>query len=173
MPMHSKARASRSTAALVGLSPPVSYMARSWSNSLASWGIWSITGSYLRRCGATDTEASFLVAGGYSGGWVGQRVELDAMSSEQFIGWIEGKLQEHGVAKVRPEGNALKAAYERAVRLQAFEAKVEEASKGFWDANLDPYPDDLGARIDARLRRWPAMAWDEALWQEVEGGQGR
>lgn len=66
----------------------------------------------------------------------------------------------------------LKGAYERAVRLQAFGAKVKEASKGFWDDDLGPCPDDLGARIDARLQRCPAMAWDEALWQEVEDGDG-
>ena len=94
---------------------------------------------YLRNCGATDAEAQFLVDGCRHRSWTGRRVELNAMSSGQFIGWLGGKLQDRGVVKVRPEGTVLKAAYGRAARLQSY----------------------------------PAMAWDEALWQEVEADRRR
>lgn len=124
---------------------------------------------YLRECGATEAEADVLVTpGDYWRGWSGERVELNAMTSPQFIAWLEGKLAEHEVKKVRPEGDVLQAAYERAVRLQAFERKIEGAKKEFWKGDLGPCPEGLGARIDTRLKCDPALPWEVALWEEID-----
>ena len=48
-------------------------------------------GHYLRACGATPEEIDMLVHSGRFGGWYGQRVEINAMTSEQLIEWLEAK----------------------------------------------------------------------------------
>ena len=48
----------------------------------------------LRQNGATPEEIEFLLE---------QRVELNAFASDELVAWIEGKLAEHGVAKVVPD----------------------------------------------------------------------
>ena len=53
----------------------------------------------LRINGATEAEIEFLLEGPEG---VGRRVELNAMTSDQFIAFVERKLEEHGVAKVVP-----------------------------------------------------------------------
>ena len=124
---------------------------------------------YLRGCGATKAEAAFLVSRGvaWRERWSGERVELNAMTSPQFIAWLTRKMKKHGVRKVRPEGDALQAAYQRAVRLQAYERKIQRAKKDIEKEAVAVCPDDFGARIDARLQRNPAMSWDVALWEEA------
>jgi hypothetical protein len=44
----------------------------------------------LAESGATDAEIAFLLT---------KRVELNAFASDKLVAWIEGKLEEHGVAK--------------------------------------------------------------------------
>jgi len=55
-------------------------------------------GSLIER-GATAEEAAFLAGSGRRG----QRIELNAMDSQQLIDWLERKFREHGVTKVVPE----------------------------------------------------------------------
>ena len=52
----------------------------------------------LRRCGATDEECTFLVHGLVDrywpkSGWQGERIELNAMTSRQFLTWLEEGVQ--------------------------------------------------------------------------------
>src|SRR5262249_25563807 len=47
-----------------------------------------------------------------------REVELKAMTSPQFVGFIERKFAEHGVGKVVPTGEALATAFRRAVRIR-------------------------------------------------------
>jgi hypothetical protein len=63
------------------------------------------TADTLRRHGATDQEVDFLIAG--------QRVELNALSSDQLVAMIERKLIAHGVGKVIPDRATLAQAYRR------------------------------------------------------------
>ena len=51
----------------------------------------------LRIDGATEAEIEFLLSGE---GNTGQRVELNAMTSDQFVAFVERKLAEHRAAKV-------------------------------------------------------------------------
>ena len=62
----------------------------------------------LRECGATEDECDYLVGG--------ERIELNAMDSGQFIEWLEQCLDEAGVEKVIPEADVLETAYRRAVK---------------------------------------------------------
>src|SRR5207244_3309045 len=69
----------------------------------------------LLRRGASRREADFLVHRRTSStSWVGERVELNAMTSQQFIEFLERKLGAHGVAKVIPDAAMLADAYRRA-----------------------------------------------------------
>src|SRR5262249_13189924 len=66
----------------------------------------------LGECGATQAEADFLGrdGGGWQRGWSGERVELNAMPSEQLVSWLEDKLRGAGVQKMVPDVDALEAA---------------------------------------------------------------
>src|SRR5262249_22056207 len=59
----------------------------------------------LRRCGASDEECDFLVHARrfpYEK-WTGERVELNAMTSPQFVQWLEDGLRAAGAGKVVPD----------------------------------------------------------------------
>jgi hypothetical protein len=47
------------------------------------------------------------------GRWEGERVELNAMTADQFIDWLERKLDEQGIGKVVPDPETLATAYRR------------------------------------------------------------
>jgi len=126
----------------------------------------------LRYNGATDEEIATLV--NHAGGWgySGERVELNAMMADEFVEWIERKLQAAGVTKLIPEDDVLASAYRRAQFLQALEEQAEklraDLTEQTWTA-----PDDLAARVNAHLAEHPEMSWDDAVWalvaEESEG----
>jgi hypothetical protein len=122
----------------------------------------------LRKCGATEAECAFLVRGA-GPPWSGARVELNAMTSDQFIGWLERKLAEAGVEKMIPDQATLEAAYRRAhlrARVQeAIDAAVREAR----DAEID-VPTNLEQRLRERLPG-TASSWDNALWKLAEAAE--
>ena len=93
----------------------------------------------LARNGATEAEIRSLLTGDDH---TGQRVELNAMTSRQFVEFIEDKLDEHGVAKVLPDAAALADAYRLFVRGTA--AAIAVAERTAVDV-----PADLDARVSA------------------------
>ncbi len=114
----------------------------------------------LRRSGATSEEMEFLLNG--------ERVELNAMDSQQFVDWLEQKFREHGVTKVVPDVATLEAAYKRAVLVgQANKALARVQKK--WSKNGNSsikVPGDLPERIRARIDG-TNRSWDEAI-KEIE-----
>jgi hypothetical protein len=56
----------------------------------------------LRENGATEAEITFMF-GDFDALRSTRRVELNAMTSPQFIAFVERKLRENGVAKIVPE----------------------------------------------------------------------
>jgi hypothetical protein len=119
---------------------------------------------YLRRCGATDEECHFLARGDWHV-WEGERVELNAMTSEDLIAYLERKLQEHGVGKVVPAPEVLAQAYRRARYLQRVEQEMEKVRALLVDqAGGDP-SDGLQERVKALLAEGAADNWDQAVWQ--------
>jgi DNA topoisomerase VI subunit B len=117
----------------------------------------------LRECGATKDECNFLVTGRSGGGWVGQRVELNAMSSAQHIRALEGKLAGAGVTKVVPDKETLAKAFRRATRLVRVEAAIAEAVRELPDLGILT-PKRLEAVVRAKIKDTPE-SWDEAVWQ--------
>ena len=124
----------------------------------------------LRSCGADEAECAFLVQGQHDRDhWYGDRIELNAMDSQQFLDWLERKLQDAGVEKVVPEEDALAVAYrhlQRVARLQqALDAVMAE------EGNVAAVPEALVAKIRERITGTD-MAWDAALWEIVREQDG-
>jgi Protein of unknown function C-terminus (DUF2399) len=110
---------------------------------------------------ATDEEFDFLVEKEVAGKlWRGQRVELNAMTSDQFIAWLEDKLTKAGVTKVVPDQKTLGAAWQRAQLL----ARIAEAAAEFQqNPDYKPAPKSLERKVRAMLKTEPELSWDAAL----------
>jgi hypothetical protein len=116
----------------------------------------------LRENGATDEEIDFLIH---------QRVELNAFASDEFIEWIEGKLQQHGIAKVVPDRETLAGAYRRMRRQAVVQKRIDELLADIADEEqTEPLliPDNLMGQIEERLSDDPALRWDAVLRAIVE-----
>jgi DNA topoisomerase VI subunit B len=119
----------------------------------------------LRECGATEEECDFL-ARPAGHGWAGERVELNAMTSPQFIAFLEDKLARAGVAKVVPDGDALTKAYGRAWRGAVAQDAIDRAMEEAEAVEAPEVPPDLAGRIAARIKG-TARRWDDALWEII------
>ena len=141
----------------------------------------------LLKSGATAAEVGFLVdespkAAGYDDDddddddakkddddakkprFTGKRVELNAMDSATFIDWLEGKLKEHGVAKLIPDKDDLNAAWKRAWRLAELNKLIKEAEKNLPEPPAPP--SNLLQQVADRLEEFQTLAWDEVLLEE-------
>jgi hypothetical protein len=111
--------------------------------------------------GVTRDEIDFLVEVRVDyKQWRGRRVELNAMTSAQFISWLEGKLDEHGVTKVIPDKKTLKDAWCRARVLAKVMAAVVKIKT---EPDTERMPADLAKRLRKLLDDEPALSWDQAL----------
>jgi len=124
----------------------------------------------LAESGATEDEQRYLVHRrtahyGERGPWLGERVELNAMTSDQFIAWLERKLAEHQVRKLVPDAPTLAIAYRRAVRIAHIQKAIDAALDALPTDEIR-LPPDLGDVIERRIAG-TAMAWDQALFELV------
>lgn len=122
-------------------------------------------GAAIREAGATDAEIAFLVSGRQSGQWVGRRVELNALTSEQLVTLIEQKLGDHGVAKVVPDEAVLRDLYiqeQRRTRLRERLDDVIHAAVASVNAETVDVPTDLAYRVTAMLSG-SADPWESAI----------
>jgi hypothetical protein len=128
----------------------------------------------LDRCGATADEQAFLVGmqqHNPSTGqayWTGQRVELNAMTSDQFVAWLERRLTEHGVTKVIPTPDTLAKTYRLAMRTRAINTQLAQLQETMSGQLID-LPDDLVTRVSAALQESPKLSWEAAIWNVVQG----
>jgi DNA topoisomerase VI subunit B len=121
----------------------------------------------LAESRATDAEQRFLVSGGRPGAWTGRRVELNAMTSDQLVAWLERKLDQHGVTKVVPDRGVLDEAYRHAVRLARLSARMQSLVDEIRDETID-VPADLAARVTSTIEGTP-VAWDAAIREIAQG----
>jgi DNA topoisomerase VI subunit B len=126
----------------------------------------------LRECGASDAECDFLVEDVESDpwddepvAWRGQRIELNAMTSRQFLDWLEAKLQAVGVEKVVPDQETLAVAYRHLTRVAALQDTIDAALAE--EAPEVEVPTDLEEQIRTRITETDTASWDEALWDVV------
>ncbi|MDN5870460.1 MAG: DUF2399 domain-containing protein [Nitrococcus sp.] len=118
-------------------------------------------------CGVTKEEVKFLVSGGYPGRWSGRRVEINAMTSEQLITWLEEKFDEHGISKMIPDEDTLTAAYQRAAFAHRMAVEIDRLREEMTDDAAAP--EGLTARVETMLADDPSMSWDMAVWRVAEG----
>jgi hypothetical protein len=140
----------------------------------------------LRINGATDAEIAFLTtepddddddddAPFYDEGdrrkkkkFIGRRVELNAMNSDQFVEFVERKLQAHKAGKVIPEADILREAFRAFKRGAQARAVLEAEVENLNNATFEP-PADLAKRVRAYLDKNPTSPWDAAVSAIVEG----
>jgi hypothetical protein len=119
----------------------------------------------LRANGASDAEISFMFAD-FDRLRSTRRVELNAMTSPQFISFLERKLKEVGVAKIVPDQDLLAAAYASIVRGRFLAEALDDALDDL-DENVNAEdfkaPKNLQQPVRARLKQQPTLRWDEAL----------
>lgn len=113
----------------------------------------------LRKNGASQAEINFMFAD-FDRLRSTRRVELNAMTSSQFIAFVERKLAEAGVAKIVPEPDILEKLYvglERGRRLQTVLNGIKFNDK---DVRV---PKDLRKSVAKMLKKKPTLRWDAAL----------
>jgi hypothetical protein len=117
----------------------------------------------LRINGATPDEIDFSLGRGGTG----QRVELNAMTSDQFVQFVVDKLTAHGAEKVVPDDETLAKTYEAFVRGARAKARFAEEIARSRDEEVAPLS-NLEARVRGWLEAHPTATWDEAVRAVVE-----
>lgn len=117
----------------------------------------------LERCGAKEEECRFLVQS-EDAPYEGQRVELNAMASRQFINFLEQKLAQHEVKKVVPDkevlAKAYRLAYRKAAAQKAIDGVMETVAK-----QVVEVPENLSRSVANRLGKESTVSWDDAIAQ--------
>jgi DNA topoisomerase VI subunit B len=126
----------------------------------------------LRAAGATEEECRFLVNERGSGGWSGQRVELNAYTSPRFIEFIEHKFNQLGVAKVVPSGAALESAYRCAHAMAQIQDAIDEATAEAANGRTPVMPRGLRSKL-AKAIKDTDKSWDEALSEIVRAKRAK
>jgi hypothetical protein len=109
----------------------------------------------LRENGATPEEIDFLLH---------ERVELNAMTSDQLVAFIERKLEENGIGKLIPDQDKLEEAYRLFERGRRIEEAVKEVLTEFEQDEEDiEVPANLAQRVKKILKQNPGLRWDEAV----------
>ena len=120
----------------------------------------------LRENGATEKEIKFLLH---------ERVELNAFTSEDFVQWLEEKLDDQGVEKVIPDDALLNKVYGRIKTLELWRKFFEEHRKDV-EAKIKKLkvPKNLRKRVVQHLDKYDDVPWDIALTElELEEPKAR
>ena len=124
----------------------------------------------LRANGATEAEIEFMFRD-FDTTRSTRRVELNAMTSPQFIGFLEQKLKEHGVAKVVPDEDELAESYRFFARNRKIEKIVQRELKSHKsDEEAIAVPDNCVEQVRKVLSERPELRWDSAVY-ELAGGK--
>jgi hypothetical protein len=112
--------------------------------------------------GATTDEMDFLVQRQVSEKlYRGRRVELNELTNQQFITFVERKLSEAGVRKVVPEEDRLREAFAWQWRQEKIRRAIEEAKRQA-EEQVDklpvPYPKNMVETVRKEIEGTP-MSW--------------
>ena len=116
----------------------------------------------LQENGATIEEIDFLLD---------RRVELNAMTSDQMVDFVERKLKHHGVEKVVPDDNDLATAYALFARSHQAEQIVKDELKKLNGIAVE-VPPDLAQRVRRHLVQHPEVRWDAAVQAILAADRG-
>jgi hypothetical protein len=115
----------------------------------------NISNDRLFDAGATAEEIKFLKTG---------RVELNAMPSDQFVEFLENKLEEHGIAKVIPNAETLGKTYQIFTKGEKLKAAFKEAEKAIGaEEDAGAIPVDIVKRVRDILNEHPEIPWHVAV----------
>jgi DNA topoisomerase VI subunit B len=126
----------------------------------------------LREMDVPEDGVRFLCSG-YDGDkrcYVGKRVELNHLTNDRFIQWLEGKFKQHGVCKVVPPEEHLKKVYEEGFRRTHVKTKVERSvtqAQGQADKLEVEVPEDLVKTVGDAIKD-TTTPWHEELSYKVE-----
>jgi hypothetical protein len=90
-----------------------------------------------------------------------ERVELNALTSDELVEMIERKLNAYGLKKVIPNDDVLAEAYQAFHESQQLRAAFEELKEDF-EATEVEVPKNLKKKIRAVFAEHPGLRWDEA-----------
>ena len=111
-----------------------------------------------RSNGATEEEIEFLRD---------RRVELNAFASDEFVSFIERKLDKNGIKKLVPGRDVLAKAYRLFFESSRVEEIVEaEIAKASHDSVA--VPKNLEKQVRRMLAKHPEMRWDNAVREAAE-----
>lgn len=113
----------------------------------------------LQRHGATAEEIEFLMD---------QRVELNALPSDELVALIEEKLDEHGVTKLIPSESVLVDAYRRMKTQVRVQAEIDKLIKSLHTDDSLAVPDNLDEQVRDLLEDDPELSWDRALIRIIQ-----
>jgi hypothetical protein len=122
----------------------------------------------LRTNGASEEEIAFMFQD-FDRLRSTRRVELNAMTSPQFVAFVERKLRENGVAKIVPDQELLAKVYAGIERGRRLEEAVEELDK--IDMKDFKPPEDLERRVRKVLKKKPHIRWDAAVEAIVDAAR--
>ena len=98
----------------------------------------------------------------------GSRVELNAMTSRQFIDFLELKFDEHEVEKVIPDNAVMirhaRRVIEEILAEKALEERKESIAKKAAETEL---PQDLQQLVEREIEDDPSLPWDIAVAKVV------
>jgi hypothetical protein len=94
-----------------------------------------------------------------------QRVELNAMTSRQLVDFVEDKLKQHGIQKVIPNAKTLANTYQMFAASDRLSEAFDELKEKLGDDSEAPIkaPEDLEAKIKAKLKENPDITWHRAV----------
>jgi hypothetical protein len=111
----------------------------------------------LREYGLGKRDIDFLIR-------KKRRIELNAMTSDEFVSWIEEKLEAHGAGKVVPSADVLEQHARRQLarrlvtdRIAPLIGEIEA------EAMRVTLPDKLANLVERELQDSPELPWEEAL----------
>ena len=118
----------------------------------------------LRENGATEAEIEFILGNGTGRG---QRVELNELTSDDLIKFIEEKLDKL-ISKVIPDEAVLREAFQRAAAVNIVNSKLEQVvADAMRMAEALAVPPDLRLRVTKRLETHRAESWDQVVAAEA------
>jgi hypothetical protein len=124
----------------------------------------------LRENGATAEEVTFMFADWYKHPGCLRRVELNALTSPQFVQFLDDKLKKHGIKKVVPQADELANAYGLFVRNVKVEAVIKDAIDNMDDDDEEiEAPKNLEQQVRKYLEDHPTARWDEAVQKIAKG----
>jgi hypothetical protein len=120
----------------------------------------------LRTNGASEEEIAFMFHD-FDSRRLTRRVELNAMTSPQFVAFVERKLRDNRITKIVPDQDLLAEAYIGMERGRRLEEAVAELDNEDGADDIKP-PSDLEQRVRKLLEGRPSMRWDAVLRSVVD-----